>query len=985
MNNMFLKIGMIGLLCLIMSFTIRKDVPRVTPDFLMNETRWVDSVFESLTLDERIAQLFMVAAYSNKDMKHVASIRTLIQKYNIGGLIFMQGGPMREMKLTNYYQDKAKTPLLISIDGEWGLAMRLDSTAKYPYQMTLGAIKNDSLIFAMGKQVAKDCKRLGIHVNFAPVADINNNPLNPVIGMRSFGENKYKVANKAIMYMKGMQSEGVMANGKHFPGHGDTDSDSHLSLPIINSSKEEMDSLELYPFKQLFQQGLASIMVAHLYVPAFDTTKNRATTLSPYIIQDLLKKQLGFQGLIFTDALNMKGVANYYKPGIVDVKALLAGNDVLLFSENVPNAIEQIKLAIAENQISDVEINERCKRILKAKYWCGLSQRQYVNPKNLVQDLNSTSSYVINSKLAEASITLLKNESNVVPLILKDSLKIIEVSIGEVRPNVFSNTLNRYYTIPHLGISHDASLKERDTLLAKLAAYDLVILQVNKTSIKPKNDFGCTDASKALIAKICEEKKTITCLFSNPYLLNKLSNIEKSTSILEAYEYSKFSQKAMAEAVMGAIKIDGTLPVSTQLFKAGTGFEVKSPIRLQYVTPEEIGANSKKLSEIDSLAYLGMKEKAFPGCQVIGIKNGQMFYQKNFGRQTYDNTSELVNDQTVYDLASLTKILSTSLALMKLTEQKQFDYNQTLGYYFPEYIGTDKFDLNYKDILTHQAGLPAMIPFWLRTQDKNDNYKPGYYYWRGNDTFPTQVAKALYVVKGFQDTIYNQILNCKIDSKRKYLYSDVGYYFSKKLIENKSGMPLQNYVNKIVYQPLHISLTYNPLKQYPSKLIAPTEEDTKFRKQLLRGYVHDQGAALMGGVAGHAGLFGNANDVAIVMQMLLNNGTYGGVNVLDAGVIKQYTSVQGLDCRRGLCFDKPEFDVTKDSPVIKECSLNSFGHSGFTGTFTWADPDNGLIFVFLSNRIYPNDEENKLAKLGIRGKMHRVLYEAFLPVLFTQN
>lgn len=985
MNNMFLKIGMIGLLCLIMSFAIRKDVPRTTPDFLMNETRWVDSVFESLTLDERIAQLFMVAAYSNKDMKHVASIRTLIQKYNIGGLIFMQGGPMREMKLTNYYQDKAKTPLLISIDGEWGLAMRLDSTAKYPYQMTLGAIKNDSLIFAMGKQVAKDCKRLGIHVNFAPVADINNNPLNPVIGMRSFGENKYKVANKAIMYMKGMQTEGVMANGKHFPGHGDTDSDSHLSLPIINSSKEEMDSLELYPFKQLFQQGLASIMVAHLYVPAFDTTKNRATTLSPYIIQDLLKKQLGFQGLIFTDALNMKGVANYYKPGIVDVKALLAGNDVLLFSENVPNAIAQIKLAIAENQISEVEINERCKRILKAKYWCGLSQRQYVNPKNLVQDLNSTSSYVINSKLAEASITLLKNESNVVPLILKDSLKIIEVSIGEVKPNVFSNTLNRYYTIPHLGISHDASLKERDTLLAKLAAYDLVILQVNKTSIKPKNDFGCTDASKALIAKICEEKKTITCLFSNPYLLNKLSNIEKSTSILEAYEYSKFSQKAMAEAVMGAIKIDGTLPVSTQPFKAGTGFEVKSPIRLQYVTPEEIGANSKKLSEIDSLAYLGMKEKAFPGCQVIGIKNGQVFYQKNFGRQTYDNTSELVNDQTVYDLASLTKILSTSLALMKLTEQKQFDYNQTLGYYFPEYNLSNKFSLNCKDILTHRSGLVPMIPFWLKTQEKNNNYKPGYYNSTKTEIFSNEVAKDLFVIKSIEDSIYKQILDSKLTDYGKYVYSDVGYYFFKKIIENQTKQSIDKYVNTTFYTPLNIQMSYKPLNKWNASQIAPTENDTKFRKQQLRGYVHDQGAALMGGVSGHAGLFGNATSVGIMMQMLLNNGEYGGQKFLSSEVIKEFTSSYFSDNRRGLCFDKPEFDDKKDSPVIKECSLKSFGHSGFTGTFTWADPENKLIVVFLSNRVFPNADENKLAKLGIRGKIHRAFYESLITPVYVQK
>ena len=449
---------------LIMAFVSKKqvpsDTPKIAPPFLNAQSHWVDSVFNSLNSDQRLAQLFMVAAYSNKDMKHVAEIRELVEKYNIGGLIFMQGGPLREAKLNNYYQSKAKTPLMISIDGEWGLAMRLDSTPKYPRQMTLGAIKNDSLIFYMGKQIARECKRMGIHVNFAPVADINNNPLNPVIGMRSFGENKYNVANKAVMYMKGLQAEGVMANGKHFPGHGDTDSDSHKTLPVISACKERMDTLELYPFQQLFNQGLSSIMVAHLFVPCYDTTKNTASTLSPFIVQDLLKKQLGFQGLIFTDALNMKGVASFYEPGMVDVKALLAGNDVLLFAENVPKAMEQIKLAVSKGQITQEEIDARCKKILKAKFWCGLNNKQYVNPKNLYEDLNTKSSFVMNTKLAEASVTLLKNEKSLLPLQRLDTMKIIEVSIGDAKENLFSSTINKYSKIPHLGIDHDASKKE---------------------------------------------------------------------------------------------------------------------------------------------------------------------------------------------------------------------------------------------------------------------------------------------------------------------------------------------------------------------------------------------------------------------------------------------------------------------------------------------------------------------------------------------
>jgi CubicO group peptidase (beta-lactamase class C family) len=406
---------------------------------------------------------------------------------------------------------------------------------------------------------------------------------------------------------------------------------------------------------------------------------------------------------------------------------------------------------------------------------------------------------------------------------------------------------------------------------------------------------------------------------------------------------------------------------------------------VQYVTPEQMGINSSKLLEIDSIARHGIKENAYPGCQIVAIKDGKVFYQKNFGKQAYDATAEKVNDNTIYDLASLTKIVSSSLALMKLSEQKQFDYEQHLDYYFPELVGTNKSAIHYKDMLTHQSGLPAWLPFWQKTVDKKNGYKSGYYSDEYSEEFPVQVAKGLYVVKDFNDSIYNQIMSCKMEETCKYVYSDIGYYFSKILIEKLTKTPLNKYVQNQFYKPMNLGLTYLPLSVYPSEQIAPTENDLKFRKQLVRGYVHDQGAALMGGVAGHAGLFGNANDVAVIMQMLLNKGNYAGQQMLDSSVIRQYTSSQFSDNRRGLCFDKPEPDEKKDSPVTKECSLKSFGHSGFTGTFAWADPENGLIFVFLSNRIYPSADENKLAKLGIRGKIHRALYEAVKPNALLLN
>lgn len=973
-------IGLSLLLFLGASFKPPKDN---RPDFLQSELRWVDSVFDALSPDERIAQLFMVAAYSNKDMKHVREVRELIQKYNIGGLIMMQGGPLRHAKLVNYYQNMAKTPLLLSIDGEWGLAMRLDSTPRYPRQMALGAIQNDSLIYFMGRQIAKECKRVGLHVNFAPDIDVNNNPDNPVIGIRSFGENKYKVAEKAYMYMKGMQDEHVMANGKHFPGHGDTDVDSHKALPTIKHSRERLDSLELYPFRYLFDRGLASVMVAHLSIPALDTTQNLASTLSPKVVTDLLKKEMGFNGLVFTDALNMKGASKYFPPGVVDVKALLAGNDVLLFSESVPVAMEEIKKAIASGLITQEEINERCKKILKAKYWCGLNQRQHVQLKNIYEELNTPEAEAIIAKLAEATMTLLKNDGGLLPLTQLDKLKVAEVSIGVKEENVFTKSLMNYSSVKHFGIEHDSPKKEVDSLFARLKNFDVVILQINKTNLKPVGNFGVSAQSMAVIDSISKLKPTTAVVFGSPYVLNAMNSTQNLKSIIMAYEYTNYSQKAAAEVIMGAIKVNGKLPVTTKTFKYNTGIEL-NPIRIQFVTPAQIGVQKKNLDRIDSIVNYAMTEKAFPGCQIVAIKDGKLFFQKSYGNYTYEAGSPKVSNSTIYDLASVTKIASSALSLMRLTGEKQFDYKKTLCEYLPELKSCNKEDMMIEEVLTHQAGLQAWIPFWLRTIDKQGNYKPGIYSDKRTDEYSVQVAENLYVKKEFRDSIFSRIINSKVENKGKYLYSDLGYYFIQRVVENITKQPLNDYVSNTFYKPMGLGLTYLPLQSHKANEIAPTENDVKFRKQIVQGYVHDPGAALLGGVAGHAGLFGNATDLAILMQMYLNKGEYAGVRYLDSNVVKDFTGCHFCGTnRRGLCFDKPETDPKKESPVTELCSADSYGHSGFTGTFTWADPKNKLIVVFLSNRVYPDAEQNKLTKLHIRGRIHRAFYEMTNPVSYS--
>ncbi len=919
-------------------------------------------------------------------MKHVRQIDSLVTKYNIGGLIFMQGGPYRQAQLVNYYQTKAKTPLLMAIDGEFGLAMRLDSMPQYPRQMTLAAMQNDSMIYWMGRQIGRECKNVGIHVNFAPVVDINNNPENPVISMRSFGEDKLSVAKRSYLYMKGLQDENVLACAKHFPGHGDTDKDSHKTLPVIKHSATRMDTLELYPFKYLMERGLGSVMVAHLFIPALDTSKNLPSTLSKNIVTGLLKEKMQFKGLVFTDALNMKGAAGYDKPGMLDAKALLAGNDVLLFSEDVPKAMEEIKMAIERKEIAQEEIDARCKKILKAKFWCGLDTNRYAPTRLLETGSKTEEAVLMNTRLAEASITLLQNKNNLLPLQNLDTLKVAEISVGSPEKNMFSQNLVQYLKTDFYGLSHDEKQSVYDTILKKLDSYNLLIIQVNRTNQRPENNFGASVQSFAFIDKLVKMKPSVVVLFSNPYIFNKFGSLSEARAVLEGYEYNNYAQKAASDAVVGAIGVNGTLPVTTTPFKAGTGLVIPKAIRLQQVAPVVLGIQKKKLEQIDSIAAKGIEDKCYPGCVILAAKSGKVFYQKAFGKYTYEGTDS-VNLQSIYDLASVTKVASSALALMDLVAKKKVDVNQSLGTYLPEVKGSNKETILIKEILVHQAGLPAGVLNYERTVNKDSSYKPGYYSKFRSNTFATPVADSLFVRNDFKDSLYKRIIGCKL-GKKEYLYSDLGYYFTQHITERITKKPLNEYVETNFFSKMGLrNLHYLPLDHFPKMQIAPTENDRKFRKQVVHGYVHDQGAALCGGVGGHAGLFGNAFDVAALMQMYLDKGNYAGKQWLDSSVVRQFTR-ECLFCpdnRRGLCFDKPETNAKKDSPVTAECSPEGFGHSGFTGTMVWADPTNGLVYVFLSNRVYPSADENKLAKSGIRGQIHKLFYEAVSEAVSTDR
>lgn len=953
--------------------------PNNDPPFITSESPWADSLIKIMSDEEKIAQLFMVAAYSNRDPEHEKELRELIRKYKIGGLIFFQGGPLRQANMCNRLQDDSEIPLMIGMDAEWGLAMRLDSTVKYPWQMTLGAIQNDQLVFEMGKQIGEQMRRLGVHVNFAPVIDVNVNPNNPVINARSFGESRENVAQKGTAYMKGMQAAGVMANGKHFPGHGDTDKDSHKTLPVVNHRFQRLDSVEIYPFRQLIENGLSSIMVAHIYVPELVKELNTAATLSPDVVNGLLKDSLRFEGLVFTDALNMKGVSSFYEPGEVDLLALLAGNDVMLFSENVPGAIDRIKKAVKDGKISMEEIEERCLKMLRAKEWLGLSEYRPVVTDRLYEDLNQTRYHLLNRKLMASSVTVLNNTEELLPLRSLDTFRIASLSFGEGSVTSFRHYLSLYTSVDTFHLDDDASSQEQKQLMDQLEKYNLIIASIHDPDKTPYSRKKVDARTVSFLNGLRLKKNVILSTFCNPYALNEMNGLDHFESLILGYQNNEYSNEQVAKVIFGAARANGKLPVSINgLYKNGTGMELEEVIRLNYAWPEEIGIDREWLNKIDSIVYEGLNEQAYPGCQVLVSKGGQVFYNRTFGYHSYDS-ADVVHGHDIYDIASVTKIAATLLVIMELEEKGEINLDYALCDYLPELVDTSDYaNLSLREILAHQAGLAAWIPFY-KTSLIDGRPRYDVYSLDSSKLYKLRVAEDLYINHTYKDSIFNQILRTPLNENGEYKYSDIGYYFLKEIAEKKTGRPIQEYLQDKYYRKLGMDrTTFNPLQKFDPFVLIPTEDDQVFRHQLIHGDVHDPGAAMLGGVGGHAGLFSNANDLAKLMQMYVSMGTYGGEKYFEKETIEEFTSCQYCENenRRGAGFDKPMIDGEEGGPTCTCVSYMSFGHSGFTGTYAWADPKDEIVYIFLSNRVHPDASNRKLISLSIRTRIQEVIYEA---------
>lgn len=936
-------------------------------------TNWADSVFKTLSNEEKIAQLMVIRAHSNLGQKHVDEVTNLIQKYNVGGLCFFQGGPVRQATLTNQYQKLAKTPLMIAIDGEWGLGMRLDSVINFPRQLMMGAVPDAKLIYAFGKAVGEQCKRIGIQVNYAPDIDINNNPENPVINDRSFGEDKYKVSLFGVQYMKGMQDVGVMACAKHFPGHGDVSVDSHLDLPVINKSRAELDSLELYPFRELIKAGVGSMMIAHLYIPAIDSTANQATSLSKKNVTGILRNELGYEGLTFTDALEMKGVAKFYPSGEAAVQSLIAGNDMLCLPGDVANTIKKVMEAIANGKLAQKDIDSKVYKVLLSKYHLGLNKIEEIKVDNITADLNASTN-AIREQLSKEALTLLRL-SNAKLLPNKSKRKVAFVGIGINQMNTFAAEVKEAFNAKVLLMDYKDSTS-LESLKKKLKRkYKTIIVGVHGYSRRPANNYGMSKDAVELVQYLGEKDNAIIFDFGNPYAIRNFCNAK---NLVTCYEDDNLTQVAAADLLQGKIVAKGKLPVTVcDGFKFGDG--ITANYYFPYTQPEKVGLSSEKLAAIDTIALQAIEKGATPGMVVLVAKDGKVAYEKAFGYTNFDK-KEAVTTNMVYDLASVTKISATTVAVMKLYEEGKVDLEKTLGDYISWTKGTDKAPLKIKDILLHQAGLNPFIPFYRQVIDTATG-KPneGFFSKQQSQQFGYRVAENLFLRNDYRDTLYKRIATSKLTEQGKYVYSDNDFIFLGLIVEAVTNNSLDNYVRSTFYEPLQMmSTTYKPRERYTLNNMVPTELEKHFRQQLIHGDVHDEGAAMFGGVAGHAGLFSNAYDLAQLYQLLLNGGELNGKRLLEKTTIEKFTAYNSDISRRGLGFDKPEKDnaTRKEAYPSKSVSPETFGHTGFTGICVWADPTKNLIYIFLSNRVTPTRNNNKLGQLNVRPNIQEAIYNA---------
>ena len=927
--------------------------------------QWVDSVYKSLSLEERIGQLFI--NWVSPEQSDFEQIEKLVVEDKIGGLIFSIGNPHSHIEWMNKFQSRAKTPLLIAMDAEWGPAMRLDDVFAYPWNMTLGAIQDNKIIKAISTRIAEQNKLLGIHYNFSPVVDVNSNPENPIIGNRSFGEDPENVYQKAKSYIMGHQEVGVMTAIKHFPGHGDTSQDSHKTLPEIKSNLNRLNEVELYPYKKLIEDKIVnSVMAAHILYPSLD--KKNPSSISKKIINNLLKDRLGFDGIVVTDALDMQGVLQ--NPNInVDLTAFLAGNDILLMSTDVSGGIRAILQAYNKGKISEERLSESVKKILKAKANSGLENYLPKSSESILAKLNTSKDTLLYSKAMESAITLVKNRNEKVQI--DPDKKYLHISFGE-DGTAFQNQLKKTNNI-------DAYNKDSYESLYQKNDYEAIIISYHGSNSSPYNSYKIPNDVLHIIDNISLNNDVILNLFLNPYSLNSFSSLDNIESIIISYQNTIISQEVSADLILGNRSFSGRLPVSTKFFPLNHGISKDKKQLLSYSRPSYLGFDPKRLSDLDSLGKVTLDSLMTPGFQMLVAKEGKIIYHKSFGYHTYDRLREVRNSD-IYDLSSITKILASMPLIIQEYEKNNLSLDTKLKTLFPKKKLLDKSDISLKDMLSHYARLRPWIPFYEETLNRKEKPKSRFYKKKQRKRFSTVVSNNLFLKNKYQEDIFDLIISSELRDTLEFKYSDLPFYLIKYWIEDKYQEGLDVLAHKRIFQKLNLKNTmFNPFQKISIDNVVPSEKDEFFRYGKLQGYVHDEGAAMLGGVSGHAGLFSNSYEVALMLQTFLQGGVYDGVRLFDKESFDLFNYCYYCDKgnRSGAGFDKPQLEG-KHGSTFGGVSKKSFGHYGYTGSIAWADPDEEIIFVFLSNRTYPTRENTLLQTHNIRTRMQEIVYNALI-------
>jgi beta-N-acetylhexosaminidase len=954
----------------------KDDLKPVSPTYEQKQTAWVEKILSEMTLEEKVGQLFMIAVYSNRNEADYRLVESQIQKYHLGGVAFFQGNALKQAELTNRYQAAANIPLLVGLDGEWGLGMRLNNTISFPKAITIGAAKDIELAERIGEEIANQCKRIGVHFNFAPVADINSNPKNPVINYRSFGESVQNVSELSRAFARGHRKAKVMASAKHFPGHGDTHVDSHYALPVLNHSLQHINEVESAPFKAMIDDSVASVMIGHLNVPALDP--GVPSSVSEKIIKGYLQQQLGFKGLVISDALNMRGLLKSFPVGEAEVRAFKAGNDMLLQTLNIDKAYNAVLTACIEGRITEAELDESVRKILQSKYWVGLNEYKPVNLRNIQDDINNENSKELKQLVYNKAVTVTRDEFGLIPIKGLATVEMASIAVGGDEGNLFQSTLELYGNVkPYLVHDKPSKVSQWKPIVDEAVKSDLVIVSIHKIRHSEKLDYGITEETLNLLRDVQKRSRLIVCVFGNPYSLKFFDEFE---TVICGFEDEEEAQMASSNVLFGVNSAHGKVPVNTLSSdgKLDYGYEVESIQRLGFSLPSEVGMDGNKLEEIRRIAQSAINAEEFPGCQVLVARKGKVVFYEGFGNLKYAY-GEPVTRHTIYDLASVTKVASTIQAMMMLYDQKRIDINLPISFYLPELKNTNKNKITIKEILLHQASLKAFVPFYESTKNGSSGLNPAYFASNAAPSGYPKIADNLFINPALKDSVFSWIESSSLIAPvgSKYVYSDLGLLLLQRLVEKVSGRNLDAYVGVNIYEPMGLNkMMYNVFERMPKDLIAPTEMSGDFRKANIQGTVHDPNAALMGGIAGHAGLFSNAWDLAKLMQMNLNGGSYDDLSFFSKQTIDFFTKSSSKISHRGLGWNKPS--GPGDGTVSQYASDKTYGHTGFTGTCVWVDPEEDLVFVFLSNRVYPSAANQKIIRNKTRQKLHDVAYKALI-------